>query len=313
MNMPTKLREAAVAASLTLISAMTSAQTTTTGSPSATNDAQTTQSTYSSPALAATPTDKLVARFSAFAGSDENAASLVNGLRTGSEITLTDSGSNGSTGGSTTFVSPTRPMGYGNIRIALSLAQARLNSEGYPQPTAEQLQTALLGDTSGAATQTTSQTQGILQMRADGMGWGQIANSMGFKLGPVMSGRVPASSAGTGSQTGTDTSTTANAAGAPAGGSGITTAGGRPMGKHGAYDSHASQGKGNGASASGIVTANGTAAGGGAGRNSRAFTAAGNANGHAVTAGSSGATSSSGAVSANGAGNGRGNAYGHSK
>lgn len=29
---------------------------------------------------------------------------------------------------------------------------------------------------------------GVLQMRAQGMGWGQIANSLGFKLGPVVSG-----------------------------------------------------------------------------------------------------------------------------
>lgn len=293
--MPAILRQAAVAASLSLIGVMASAQTTTT------NDTQTTESTYSSPAVATTPAEKLVTRFSTFTGSDENAASLVNGLRTGSEITLTDSGAAGSTGGSTTFVSPTRPMGYGNIRIALSLAEARLNSEGYPQPTAEQLQTALLGDTSGTATQSSSQTQGILQMRADGMGWGQIANSMGFKLGAVMSGRALNNSAAT------------TAAGAAGGGSDITTAGGHPMGKHDSYSSRAGQGKGNGASASGIVTASGAAGGGGAGRNSRAFTAAGNANGHAVTAGSSGSASSSGAVSAHGAGNGRGNAYGHTK
>jgi len=30
------------------------------------------------------------------------------------------------------------------------------------------------------------QKTGVLQMRADGMGWGQIANELGFKLGEVM-------------------------------------------------------------------------------------------------------------------------------
>jgi hypothetical protein len=35
---------------------------------------------------------------------------------------------------------------------------------------------------------TTVQYPGILQQRADGLGWGQIAHSMGTKLGPVISG-----------------------------------------------------------------------------------------------------------------------------
>lgn len=268
----------AVAVSLVLMGMTALAQTTATGSSASATDTQTAETANPSPALASTPTDKLIARFSTFSGSEENAASLVNGLRTGSEITLTDS-TNGSTSGSVTFTPPTKPMGYGNIRIALSLAEAQLKSDGISQPTAEQLQTALMGDMPGATAQTTSQTQGILQMRASGMGWGQIANAMGFKLGAVMSGRVPANTSGT--MTAAGTTATASGNGQPA-------------------------------RASGIVTATGASVGGGGGRNDRAFSAAGNANGHAAATGSASA-SSSGAVSAQGAGRGVGNAYGHSK
>ena len=141
------------------------------------------------PATATTPSGKLTASFSDFAGSPENSASLVNGLRTGAPITLTDPVvAGGPSPNSTTFTSPARPMGYGNVRIALSLAQAQLASEGITNPTAAELQGALVGKTYVGPEGTTT-TDGVLQMRASGMGWGRIANTMGFKLGPVVSGK----------------------------------------------------------------------------------------------------------------------------
>ncbi len=141
------------------------------------------------PAAATTPSGKLTASFSDFAGSPENSASLVNGLRTGAPITLTDPAvAGGPPPNSTTFTSPAKPMGYGNVRIALSLAQAQLASEGITNPTAAELQGALIGRTYvGPEGMTT--TDGVLQMRASGMGWGKIANTMGYKLGPVVSGK----------------------------------------------------------------------------------------------------------------------------
>jgi hypothetical protein len=141
------------------------------------------------PATATTPSAKLTASFSDFAGSPENSASLVNGLRTGAPITLTDPAvAGGPPPNSTTFTSPAKPMGYGNVRIALSLAQAQLASEGITNPTAAELQGALVGKTYVGPEGTTT-TDGVLQMRASGMGWGKIANTMGFKLGPVVSGK----------------------------------------------------------------------------------------------------------------------------
>lgn len=187
---------------------------------------------------------RIVNSFSAWAGSEDNARSLVTGLRQGSEITLTTPTSSGlpgsgtpGTGAGTTgtassggisFTPPTRPMGYGNVRIALSLAREQLAQSGITQPTPAQLEAALMGGTTttgtatgtGGAATTTASFPGVLQMRADGMGWGRIANSMGVKLGHVMSGRTslpppavpPADPSGTastggGSSTGATTST----------------------------------------------------------------------------------------------------------
>ena len=108
--------------------------------------------------------DELVDRYTRLAGSEANAKTLVNGLRDGSDFTI-----NG-----TSFKTPTGKMGYGEVNIALSIAEKQL---GTTRPTAQQLQTALVG---------TSAKPGILAMRADGKGWGQIAQSYGFKLGEVM-------------------------------------------------------------------------------------------------------------------------------
>ena len=147
---------------------------------------------------------KLVSSFTAFAGSEENARSLVTGLRQGSEITLTPRATGGTPGGTntaTTFTPQTRPMGNGNVRIALSLAREQLAREGITQPTPAQIQAVLVGSPPNGAGTSTPTQPGILQMRADGMGWGQIANGMGIQLGHDMSGRTTtvSTSAGTSS------------------------------------------------------------------------------------------------------------------
>lgn len=109
--------------------------------------------------------DQLVKAYSEFAGSDANAKSLVDGMREGKTVTLTD----GKT--TTTFTPPTGKMGNGNIKIALSLAEAELQKKGVTSPTPEQLKAEM--------------TQ-ILQERADHKGWGVIAKERGFKVGELM-------------------------------------------------------------------------------------------------------------------------------
>lgn len=111
--------------------------------------------------------DQLVERYTALAGSKQNATSLVTGLRDGKEITLTNATT------TETITPPTGKMGYGNVDHALALAEASLAERGVQNPTFAQLEAALVGQ------------NGVLTMRAAGQGWGQIANSLGFKLGDV--------------------------------------------------------------------------------------------------------------------------------
>jgi hypothetical protein len=126
---------------------------------------------------------RLASRYSAFAGSDANARALVTGLREDTTVALAPTGTD-QTGA--TFDPATGKLGFGNINIALSLAQKELGTLGITQPSPTQIRAALNGGT----IQTTSGSQtlpGVLTLRSQGMGWGQIANSLGFKLGDVVS------------------------------------------------------------------------------------------------------------------------------
>ena len=153
------------------------------------------------------PTTQLVSTYGTFAGSEANATALINGLRNGTSITLTSGSSTtgtttvgatttgtttaGTTAAATgtvktTFTPATSKLGYGNINIALSLAQAELTKLGIANPTPAQLQAALNGGTVTTSKGTTT-LPGVLQLRSEGMGWGGIAKSLGFKLGSVVS------------------------------------------------------------------------------------------------------------------------------
>lgn len=237
------------------------------------------------PALATVPATRLADNFSGWAGSQENAAALVGGLRTGSAITLSTPAVDGTTTTTTTFSPTTKPMGYGNVRIALSLARTQLASQGITNPTPEQLQGALAG-TPGSA------TQGVLQMRASGMGWGQIANSMGVKLGAVMSGKPVLTPA---------TATTTTAAGTAARPS-ASTGYGSSQARKGIVTASGSSSSGAAASGkpAGITTASGIAAGGGV------TTGLGNAYGHGHSGVVNAGGGKVGGVSAAAGGNGRG-------
>jgi hypothetical protein len=197
---------------------------------------------------------RLSTSFATVAGSQENALALVNALRTGTEVTLL-APPEGGTGDAvaTTFTPPTKPMGWGNVSHSLSLAQDSLARLGITNPTNEQLQAALMGGDVTAADGSTVTLRGILQMRADGMGWGQIAKASGTTMGAVVSstkamqGKVPA----------TTTTAKASAGITTAAGASATTAGGKgPKGITTA--SGASPVAGNGPS-KGITTATGAA------------------------------------------------------
>jgi len=115
-------------------------------------------------------------RYVGFAGSSANLESLTAGLRHGSSVTLTE----GST--SVGFLPPTRPMGYGNITRALDLANRQLVAAGITSPTPDQVRAAMIGGTVSTPTGDVA-LQGVLQLRSQGMGWGQIAHSIGVHPG----------------------------------------------------------------------------------------------------------------------------------
>jgi hypothetical protein len=121
------------------------------------------------------PLERLVAEFADLAGSQRNATALVQGLRTGAPIALGLPRSCAIPA----FSSPTGPLSYANVRIALALARSQLAAQGIATATPEQLRWVLIGD-AGAA--------GILARRAAGFGWGRIAHALGLKLGSVLSG-----------------------------------------------------------------------------------------------------------------------------
>jgi hypothetical protein len=115
-------------------------------------------------------------RFGTFTGSSANTESLATGLRTGSEVTLTGGGE------TATFTPPTKPMGYGEITRSLDLAQRQLAAAGISDPTPSEIQAALMGGTvTGPNGDVT--LQGVLQLRSEGMGWGQIAHTIGVHPG----------------------------------------------------------------------------------------------------------------------------------
>ena len=143
------------------------------------------------------PKSRLVDRYADLAGSTDAASKLIGQLRTGGDFTVTETvtttttNADGTTTTSTSTVDRTvpnaaGPMGWGEVNITLSLAQALVDSGKYAD-----LQSALSGTattvTNADGTTSTTTSGGVLAMRADGMGWGAIAKELGFNLGTLMS------------------------------------------------------------------------------------------------------------------------------
>jgi hypothetical protein len=213
--------------------------------------------------------------FTDFAGSTANSGALVTGLRNGTQVTLTSTDAKGVVT-ETQFTPLTGKMGYGNVYTSLALAKYQLAQMGITHPTAAELQAALNGGTITLNGKDVPIT-GVLELRAQGMGWGQIAQQYGTKLGPVISGMKSANA-----QVGSHAAAT---------GTGVTTA----VGVGASGQSH---GQGN-AYGRGITTG----AGGGAGPASSH--GQGNAYGRGITTGA-GAGSAMGS-SGNAGGKGKGN------
>lgn len=214
-------------------------------------------------------------KYLSVAGSEDNLASIATGLRTGNMITL--QGSTAPTGGTTTptagtiitFTPPTRPMGYGNITHTLDLAARELAAAGISSPTPDQLHAALMGGTVAGPTRQATTLPGILQLRSQGMGWGQIAHTLGVSLSPHSksagaaagghTASATASARGSGIATAAGASQSHRASGDKSGKEGIVTADGQTRIGHATNGSAATHAR------SGIVSAAGGGASFGAG------------------------------------------------
>src|SRR5688572_26596896 len=140
------------------------------------------------------PKDRLVDRYSEAAGSDAAAADLVTSLRDGDDLTVTTTTTTTTTnpdGTTTTTTStsdvvienPNGPMGWGEVDKALGIAEKLVDDGKF-----ENLEDARAGSADVTIPDGTviEGSSGILQLRADGMGWGQIAKEYDFKLGSVV-------------------------------------------------------------------------------------------------------------------------------
>lgn len=141
--------------------------------------------------------ERISAQFADIACSRENAQKLVEALRNGTPVTLISSASGEAKTG--TFTPAGSKLGYGEAYIALALAAEALRGAGVSGcATPEQWQAVLFGGplsaassdstatTSVAIASSTSRFPGILALRSQGQGWGQIAQTAQVQLGPVV-------------------------------------------------------------------------------------------------------------------------------
>jgi len=167
----------------------------------------------------------LIGKFTSFAGSQENAISLVNGLRSGTLVSLQPFGPGcppapgpgpvipppapplpgfpPPPGGlpkppgaftpppppaaapvlPASFTQPTGNMGYGNVGIAINLAQQQLVKAGLKVPfTPLQIRASFMGGPVSTCTGAPTMLQGILVLRADKDGWGRIGSKLGLSV-----------------------------------------------------------------------------------------------------------------------------------
>lgn len=156
------------------------------------------------------PRDRLVDEYSdsLFDGDDIAAGEAVSALRTGGDFTVVSTVTRQATNPDGTPATnpdgtprmetvsiesivdnPNGPMGWGEVDHSLGLAEAMVDNGS-----AASMEEALLGaavvttvtNPDGTTTTTTTYEGGLLELRADGMGWGQIAKELGFKsLGEI--------------------------------------------------------------------------------------------------------------------------------
>lgn len=121
---------------------------------------------------------RLAARFLHLAGTEENAMALVLALRTGSMVQLAPASTRADAVPEMVSLEvPTAPMTWNHVRITLLNTQDQLVRAGIMKPTVEQLQAALLGGEITTFEGTPMVLRGVLQLRAEGLSWLDIARA----------------------------------------------------------------------------------------------------------------------------------------
>ena len=163
---------------------------------------------------ASVPKDRLVGEYSStlFAGDDVAAGDAITALRTGGDFTVVTTttqqvkNADGTLATNpdgtpkmetvtveTVVANENGPMGWGEVDHSLGIAQALVDSgqaASFDEALLGTATTTTVTNPDGTTTTTTTYSGGVLAMRADGMGWGQIAKELGFKsLGEIKSGR----------------------------------------------------------------------------------------------------------------------------
>jgi hypothetical protein len=120
---------------------------------------------------------KIASGFMALAGSDENAVALVESLREGVAVQLTYPGAHPEDLPKVVAIeTPTPPMDWSDVRMALMLARDALAGVGVLRPSGELLHAVLMGGDAVVPSGRVVAFKGVLQMRADGLNWGRIAS-----------------------------------------------------------------------------------------------------------------------------------------
>jgi hypothetical protein len=163
---------------------------------------------------ASVPKDRLVDAYAGalFAGDETAASEAITALRTGGDFTISTTVTQQAKNPDGTLATnpdgtpkmetvtvdtivanANGPMGWGEVDHSLGIAQALVDggkAASFSEALMGTATTTTVTNPDGTTTTTTTYEGGILQMRADGMGWGQIAKELGFKsLGEIKSGR----------------------------------------------------------------------------------------------------------------------------
>lgn len=118
----------------------------------------------------AASTERLIAEFGGWVGNRHDADQVITTLRSGRPTAMA---------GAASQQPATGALGYGEVRLALKLAQGALAQQGVAYPDAAQLQAALHGGVLRTA-QGEQTLEGVLPQKAQGTGWATMADRYGL-------------------------------------------------------------------------------------------------------------------------------------